>query len=68
LHTVFTDLWPWRGYVAAAFGGYLVWRLLPWWIAAFRVAITRDPDKAKIARKALRAIAPSWHWIWQKRD
>jgi hypothetical protein len=47
--------------------GYFVLQRLPWLIAAFRVAIARNDDKAKRARKALEAIEPRWHWIWQRR-
>ncbi len=46
---------------------YFVLKRLPWLIAAFRVAIARNDDKAKRARKALEAIEPRWHWIWQRR-
>lgn len=47
--------------------GFYAMRRLPWLIAAFRVAIARDDSEAKRARKALEAIEPRWHWIWQKR-
>jgi hypothetical protein len=47
--------------------GFFMLKRLPWLIAAFRVATARDDDKAKRARKALKAIDPHWHWIWQKR-
>jgi hypothetical protein len=44
-----------------------VLKRLPWLIAAFRVAIARNDDKAERARKALEAIEPRWRWIWQRR-
>lgn len=40
---------------------------LPGLIAAFRVAVARNDDEAERARKALEAIEPNWHWIWQRR-
>jgi hypothetical protein len=40
---------------------------LPWWIAAMRAAITNDDAKAERARKAMEAIKPHWHWLWQRR-
>lgn len=46
---------------------FLILRQLPWLIAAFRVAIARNDDEAKRARKALKAIEPPWYWIWQRR-
>lgn len=46
--------------------GYCILRRLPWLIAAFRVAITRNDDEAERACKALDAIEPNY-WIWQKR-
>jgi F0F1-type ATP synthase membrane subunit b/b' len=47
--------------------GCFVLKRLPWLIAAFRVAIARNDDEAERARKALEAIEPHWHWIWQRR-
>jgi len=47
--------------------GCFVLKRLPWLIAAFRVAIARNDDEAKRARKALEALEPRWHWIWQRR-
>ena len=47
--------------------GLFVLKRLPGLIAAFRLAITTDDEKAERARKALEAIEPHWHWIWQKR-
>jgi hypothetical protein len=48
--------------------GFFVLKRLPWLIAAFRVAVARNDDHAEQARKALEAIEPGWHWIWQRRD
>lgn len=47
--------------------GVFVLKRLPWLIAAFRIAITNDDAKAERARRALEAIEPRWHWIWQER-
>jgi len=47
--------------------GCFVLRRLPWLIAAFRVAVARNDDEAERACKALEALEPRWHWIWQGR-
>ena len=47
--------------------GCSVLKRLPWLIAAFRVAIARNDDEVERASKALEAIEPRWHWIWQRR-
>jgi hypothetical protein len=47
--------------------GCFVLKRLPWLIAAFRVAIARNDEEAKRARKAFEAIEPRWHWPWQRR-
>ena len=40
---------------------------VPWLIAAFRTALAGTDDDLERARKALEAIEPRWHWIWQRR-
>jgi threonine/homoserine/homoserine lactone efflux protein len=47
---------------------YLVWRKLPWWIAAMRAATSNDPEKAERARNAVETIKPPWRWPWQRDD
>ena len=48
-------------------GALIFWNKLPWWIAAMRVAIGKDPEKLKRARKALRgALEPRRRWPWQR--
>jgi hypothetical protein len=53
--------------LASVIVGCFILKRLPWLIAAFRVAIARDDAVAKRVRKALEAIEPRWHWIWQRR-
>jgi hypothetical protein len=56
-----------HSYVLAFVVGCLALKRLPGLIAAFRVAFARNDNEAERARKALEAIEPSWHWIWQRR-
>lgn len=51
-------------WIVIAYGAYRVLLKLPQWIAEMRVAITRDAEKAEIARAALSAVKPLW--IWQR--
>jgi hypothetical protein len=54
-------------YLAFVVVGLFALRRLPWFIAAFRVAIARKDSEAERAHKALESIEPRWHWIWQRR-
>ena len=46
---------------------FLVVKRLPGLIAAFRLAVASDDEKAERASKALGVLEPRWHWIWQRR-